>query len=178
MLDEVQAAWRALGHQQRARVSVACLPMDDVERRRDRQRAPTSRRRDRQEEPRGGLRAWRYRSADAPSSRAMSAVIVTRFETQHNGLWLIRPTSAASVTRSHHGQSTRSERVWRRRTRHRQAAVPRQPAARRVGRAARRRDDERGNNRLATRKSKPRPHYTQLGFPAESRERTQAEPPR
>ena len=30
-LDEVQAAWRALGHQQRARVSVACLPMHDVE---------------------------------------------------------------------------------------------------------------------------------------------------
>ena len=30
-LDEVQAAWRALGHQQRARVTVACLPMHDVE---------------------------------------------------------------------------------------------------------------------------------------------------
>ena len=30
-LDEVQAAWRGLGHQQRARVSVACLPMHDVE---------------------------------------------------------------------------------------------------------------------------------------------------
>jgi trehalose synthase len=30
-LDEVQAAWRALGHQQRARVTIACLPMHDVE---------------------------------------------------------------------------------------------------------------------------------------------------
>ena len=30
-LDEVQAAWRALAHQQRARVTVACLPMHDVE---------------------------------------------------------------------------------------------------------------------------------------------------
>jgi trehalose synthase len=30
-LDEVQAAWRALPHQQRARVTVACLPMHDVD---------------------------------------------------------------------------------------------------------------------------------------------------
>ena len=30
-LDEVQAAWRALAHEQRARVTVACLPMHDVE---------------------------------------------------------------------------------------------------------------------------------------------------
>jgi trehalose synthase len=30
-LDEVQAAWRALAHQQRARVTVACLPMHDVD---------------------------------------------------------------------------------------------------------------------------------------------------
>ena len=30
-LDEVQAAWRALAHQQRARVTVACVPMHDVE---------------------------------------------------------------------------------------------------------------------------------------------------
>jgi trehalose synthase len=29
-LDEVQVAWRALAHQQRARVTVACLPMHDV----------------------------------------------------------------------------------------------------------------------------------------------------
>ena len=31
MLDEVQAAWRALAHQQRCRVTVACVPMHDVE---------------------------------------------------------------------------------------------------------------------------------------------------
>ena len=31
VLDEVQAAWRALAHQQRCRVTVACLPMHDVE---------------------------------------------------------------------------------------------------------------------------------------------------
>jgi len=30
-LDEVQAAWRALAHQQRACVTVACLPMHDVD---------------------------------------------------------------------------------------------------------------------------------------------------
>jgi len=30
-LDDVQAAWRALAHEQRARVTVACLPMHDVE---------------------------------------------------------------------------------------------------------------------------------------------------
>ena len=30
-LDEVQAAWRALPHQQRCRVTVACLPMHDAE---------------------------------------------------------------------------------------------------------------------------------------------------
>ena len=30
-LDEVQAAWRALPHQQRCRVTVACLPMHDVD---------------------------------------------------------------------------------------------------------------------------------------------------
>ena len=30
-LDEVQAAWRVLPHQQRARVTVACLPMHDVD---------------------------------------------------------------------------------------------------------------------------------------------------
>jgi trehalose synthase len=31
VLDEVQAAWRALAHQQRCRVTIACLPMHDVE---------------------------------------------------------------------------------------------------------------------------------------------------
>ena len=31
VLDEVQAAWRALAHQQRCRVTVACVPMHDVE---------------------------------------------------------------------------------------------------------------------------------------------------
>jgi trehalose synthase len=31
VLDEVQAAWRALTHQQRCRVTVACLPMHDVD---------------------------------------------------------------------------------------------------------------------------------------------------
>ena len=31
VLDEVQAAWRALPHQQRRRVTVACLPMHDIE---------------------------------------------------------------------------------------------------------------------------------------------------
>ena len=31
VLDEVQAAWRALAHQHRCRVTVACLPMHDVE---------------------------------------------------------------------------------------------------------------------------------------------------
>lgn len=31
VLDEVQAAWRALAHQQRRRVTVACVPMHDVE---------------------------------------------------------------------------------------------------------------------------------------------------
>jgi trehalose synthase len=31
MLDEVEAAWRGLAHQQRARVTVACLPMHDVD---------------------------------------------------------------------------------------------------------------------------------------------------
>jgi trehalose synthase len=30
-LDEVQAAWRTLAHEQRARVTIACLPMHDVE---------------------------------------------------------------------------------------------------------------------------------------------------
>ena len=30
-LDEVEAAWRALPHEQRARVTVACLPMHDVD---------------------------------------------------------------------------------------------------------------------------------------------------
>ena len=31
VLDEVQAAWRALAHQQRCRVTIACVPMHDVE---------------------------------------------------------------------------------------------------------------------------------------------------
>ena len=31
VLDEVHAAWRALDHQQRHRVTVACLPMHDVQ---------------------------------------------------------------------------------------------------------------------------------------------------
>ena len=31
MLDEVQAAWRALPHELRLRVTIACLPMHDIE---------------------------------------------------------------------------------------------------------------------------------------------------
>ena len=31
VLDEVQAAWRGLAHQQRCRVTIACVPMHDVE---------------------------------------------------------------------------------------------------------------------------------------------------
>ena len=112
-LDEVQAAWRALGHQQRA-PGDRRMPADARHRGecRDRERAPTSRRRDRQEEPRGGLRAWSYRGAmeaTRRSSPAMSAVIVTRFETSTVACWSIRPTSAASVTRSQNSSPTRDE---------------------------------------------------------------------
>ena len=97
-LDEVQAAWRALGHEQRARVSVACLPMHDVEENAAIVNAlQRPRRRDRQEEPGGGLRAWRDRSA--VERRAVVASDVgghrDQIRHQHSGL-LVDPADACS----------------------------------------------------------------------------------